>query len=100
MTKSEKDRRPYPPAYMDAEELSFWLWCSPRAVQQYSKTGLLPRPLMIGNMVRWRWRDVEDHIDVLNGLAYGDTGAIAAGDEYSSSILRLVPRSKKKAGDD
>jgi hypothetical protein len=55
---------------------------------------------MIGNMVRWRWRDVEHHIDVLNGLAYGDTGAIAANDEYSANITRLIPRPAKKARDD
>ena len=103
MSKSDKEKRPYPPAYLDAEEMAFWLTSCPRTVQQYSRSGLLPRPLMIGNLVRWKWRDVEDHIEAANGLAYGDTGAIAVGDEYSSSlatVTRLVPRRSKKTTDD
>src|SRR5262245_38180301 len=38
------------------------------------RRGLLPRPLEVGTMPRWRWRDLDSFILSCNGLAPGTPG--------------------------
>jgi hypothetical protein len=97
MRKSEQ-MRPYPPAYMTADELAFWLCCSSRTVEAYSKVNLLPAPLRVGNLVRWRWTDVEQHIAAQNRLAEGSSGDNPEADEYSGDIIRLRAKAARQAG--
>lgn len=91
--------RPYPPAYLGAEELAFWLNCSERVIASYTKEKLLPPPIRIGNLIRWCWTDVKDHIAEQAALAQpaGD------GDEYALNVVKLkaaTRRLTKEAGDD
>jgi predicted DNA-binding transcriptional regulator AlpA len=68
--KRRKDR--VAAAYVCAETLAQLLDCSKTTVHGYVRRGILPRPIRIGELVRWRWVDVEKAI-----------GSLEAGDEYS-----------------
>ncbi len=65
MTSPAKSRCNYPPDYVSAETLAHRLDCSKSTVADYVRRGLLPKPLKIGELVRWRWADVERFIDEL-----------------------------------
>jgi hypothetical protein len=53
----------YPwPAYMSADTLAAALDLAPGDVQQLVKRGLLPKPVRIGETLRWRFEDVEEHV--------------------------------------
>ncbi len=58
--------------YVSAETLAQLLDCSKTTVHGYVRRGILPRPIRIGELVRWRWVDVEKAIECLE-----------AGDDYS-----------------
>jgi predicted DNA-binding transcriptional regulator AlpA len=73
MTSSRKFRRTYPPDYASAETLAHRLDCSKSTISGYVRRGLLPKPLKIGELVRWRWSDVESSISELE--ADGNTRA-------------------------
>jgi predicted DNA-binding transcriptional regulator AlpA len=45
--------RPYPPDYVSAETLGYRLDLSRSTVEAYVRSGLLPKPEMIGNLPRW-----------------------------------------------
>lgn len=80
-------QRPYAPDYLSIETLAYRLDCSPSTVRDYVDRGLLPRPTEIGNLVRWRWSDIETHIEVRFGAAR--VGAADDGlDEFSRAVLR------------
>ena len=60
-----KSRHPYPPDFVSAETLAHKLDCSESTVHDYVRRGLLPKPIKIGQLVRWRWVDVEQFIAAL-----------------------------------
>lgn len=51
------------PDYVSAETLAQRLDCSRSTVHGYVRRGILPRPIRIGELVRWRWLDVEKAIE-------------------------------------
>jgi predicted DNA-binding transcriptional regulator AlpA len=68
MTKPRKRDelgRPFPPDYVSAETLAHRLDCSLTTIRCYVQRGLLPRPIKLGDLVRWRWRDVEHFLHAL-----------------------------------
>jgi predicted DNA-binding transcriptional regulator AlpA len=64
MSKS-KPAQCFPPDFCSAETLAHRLDCSPSTVHGYVRRGLLPKPLKLGDLVRWRWTDIERFIDEL-----------------------------------
>lgn len=63
MTRGKPDApRLYPPAFMSAATLAYHLDCSPSTIDTYVRNGLLPKPMTIGNLVRWRFDDVEQFL--------------------------------------
>ena len=98
MSKAARQHRSYPPAYMTAAEVAFWLNCAERTIEHYSKVKLLPSPVLIGNLVRWRWTDVEAHIAEQNGEAVGPANDGTGGDEYSDDLTRLRKAKEKADG--
>jgi predicted DNA-binding transcriptional regulator AlpA len=54
-----KVERPFRPDYVSAETLAYRLDCSRSTIDDYVRRGLLPRPRNVGNLQRWRWRDIE-----------------------------------------
>ncbi len=98
MRKSEQ-QRPYPPDFVSAETLAYRLDCSVRSIQGYAKAGFIPKPVLIGNLVRWNWNDVQAWIE---GLARSEDG-IGAGDsqpdEYSAAIRAPIQKAPKEAND-
>lgn len=79
--------RPYPPDFVDIEELAYRLSCGVRTVRDYVDAGILPKPVdSLGNLVRWRWRDVEDFILARSAGANVSSGET---DEYSTGIVRI-----------
>ena len=65
-------RRPYPPDYVSAETLAYRLDCSRSKLDTDVRLGLLPKPIGVGTMQRWRWSDVEQAIASQNALATPD----------------------------
>jgi predicted DNA-binding transcriptional regulator AlpA len=61
--------RTYRPVYVSAETLAYLLDCSPATIAKYSQTGLLPKPIMLGNLVRWEFGAVMAFIAASNGEA-------------------------------
>ena len=71
------------PDYVSAETLAQRLDCSKTTVHTYVRRGILPEPIRIGDLVRWRWVDVEKTI---NSLEAGDDFHVDANDPYFAGI--------------
>jgi predicted DNA-binding transcriptional regulator AlpA len=83
---AEKRRRERVSAeYVSAETLAQLLDCSKTTVHGYVRRGILPRPIRIGDLVRWRWVDVEKAIQCLEG---GDDSHADHDDPYIEGIDR------------
>lgn len=95
MRKSDQTR-PYPPDFVSAETLAYRLDCSIRAVQDYSKSGLIPKPFMIGNLVRWRWSDIVERVSALNGIVDGTS--IGKEDACTNAIEEAKQAREKASG--
>ena len=52
----------YAPDFVSAETLAYRLDCSRSTIDTYVRLGLLPKPFMLGNLVRWDFAAVRDHI--------------------------------------
>jgi len=91
--------RPYPPDFCSAETLAYRLDCSTRAVHDYAASGLLPKSVTIGNLSRWSWNDVCEHIGRLNTALLPERlgSPPVEADEYSSAVRRHAPRTSKEA---
>ena len=80
---------------LSAETLAQLLDCSKTTVHGYVRRGIIPRPIRIGDLVRWRWVDVEKAI-----------GCLEAGDHYSHAdacsdpYLEGLERGSEEEADD
>jgi len=82
VTKRKSDiERNYAPDFVSRETLAYRLDCSPGLIDDYVTKGLLPRPLSIGNLVRWRWVDVEGFILAESKPSHGELGPNACRDD-------------------
>ena len=77
--------RAYAPDLCSAQTLAYRLDCSVSTVHVYVRRGLLPKPLKLGDLVRWRWADVERQID---DLATGRNSRVTGPDPYLVGIER------------
>lgn len=59
------------PDYMSRETLAKRLDLPVGAIDQYVKRGLLPRPIKVGDALRFAWRDVDSFLR--NGKTDGDS---------------------------
>lgn len=87
--KKETRKRPYPPDYCSTATLAYRLDCSESTIEQYAVRGLLPRPVMIGNLKRWRWSDVELLVAGENSVAVAFNSAVGdanANDAYEDGL--------------
>jgi excisionase family DNA binding protein len=94
MRKSDRTR-PYAPDFVGAATLAYRLDCSETTIHEYVRAGVLPAPSMIGNLVRWRWSEVEAHLAQQDG-ATSDTDGQA--DEYTSDIVKFAAARKATDG--
>ena len=78
-------RAPYPPDLCSAETLAHRLDCSVSTVHAYVRRGLLPKPMKLGDLVRWRWADIERLTD---DLATGRDSRVTEPDPYLAGIER------------
>ena len=74
------DERGYAPDYVSAATLAYRLDCSRATIDAYVKSGHLPRPAIIGNLVRWDFNVVRSHIEIMN------TGAVIEEDEFMKAM--------------
>lgn len=88
--------RPYPPDFVSVETLAYRLDCSTRAIQDYVKSGLIPKPVTIGNLVRWHWSDIVGHVCAQNNAGTGL--GIGEEDECSNAIEEARQARKKASG--
>lgn len=51
-----------PPAFCSIETLAEQLDCSVSTVRSYREKGVLPAPVRIGGLVRYRWSEVVDKL--------------------------------------
>jgi hypothetical protein len=79
--------RPYPPDYVSAETLGYRLDLSRTTVEAYVRSGLLPKPEMIGNLPRWDFAQVVSFIKARNDDA-ARSAATSGEDEYLKGIRR------------
>jgi predicted DNA-binding transcriptional regulator AlpA len=87
MASSTKTAPSFPPDLCSAETLAHRLDCSVSTVHSYVRRGLLPKPLRLGDLVRWRWAVVERFIDELeNSPARAD-----AADPYLAGLNLGTP---------
>jgi predicted DNA-binding transcriptional regulator AlpA len=61
-----KGPRDYAPDYVSAETLAYRLDCSRSTIDNYVRLGLLPRPVMVGNLQRWDFAEVKAFIAAQN----------------------------------
>jgi excisionase family DNA binding protein len=47
------------PALLDVKQLAELLGCSPRHVIRLAQTGVLPKPIALGRLRRWRRSEIE-----------------------------------------
>ena len=95
MASSPKPAPSFPPDFCSAETLAYRLDCSVTTVHSYVRRGLLPKPLRLGDLVRWRWTQVESFIDELeNSPARAD-----ADDPYLASLAGNDRGSPSEADD-
>jgi predicted DNA-binding transcriptional regulator AlpA len=53
--------RAYPPDWVTADTLAYLIECSRKSIDEWVKSGILPRPVRIsGTSLRWRRADVDD----------------------------------------
>jgi predicted DNA-binding transcriptional regulator AlpA len=58
---------PRPPSYVSKATLAAELDMSETTVDQYVKSGLLPKPIRRGGSVRWCWAEVDAALRSENG---------------------------------
>jgi predicted DNA-binding transcriptional regulator AlpA len=66
VTAGKKERQ-FAPDYVSVQTLAYRLDCSRSTIDDYVRRGLLPRPIRVGRMQRWRWRDIETWIAQAEG---------------------------------
>ena len=81
-------KRAYPPDFVDADELAYRLSCSKTTVSSYVARGLLPKPMRIGDLVRWRWATVDRYVSALENGTDSHADAV---DPYLAGIERGAP---------
>ena len=60
------ENRIYPPDYVSAETLAYRLDCSRATIDAYVRDGRLPKPEVIGNLLRWDFTEVRAFIKAHN----------------------------------
>jgi excisionase family DNA binding protein len=58
-----RDEVPVELSMLTAEEIARLVNCSPRTVHRLADEGVIPRPVRIGGMLRWRRPDIEGWIE-------------------------------------
>jgi predicted DNA-binding transcriptional regulator AlpA len=66
MQRQRDESRVYPPDYVSAETLAYRLDCSRATIDAYVREGRLPKPELIGNLVRWDFAEVRTFIKARN----------------------------------
>lgn len=79
--------RGYAPDFVSAETLAYRLDCSRSTIDAYVRSGLLPKPFMLGSLVRWDFAAVRDHI---KGLSIGDARCEGE-DEFMKGLRNGTP---------
>src|SRR5262245_26998120 len=78
MQRQRDENRVYSPDYVSAETLAYRLDCSRATIDAYVREGRLPKPELIGNLVRWEFAEVRTFIKACNvaGDVALDNGAL------------------------
>lgn len=96
------------PDLVSLETLAFRLDCSVAEVERLCRTGVLPAPLRLGDLMRWEFEAVLAHIRRANGRAATSAAPakirLAAnglagpeGDPFLSGVERVQPAVRKDA---
>jgi predicted DNA-binding transcriptional regulator AlpA len=85
-------QRPYRPEFMTLSTLAYMLDLGERTVRDYVSDGFLPQPVMIGNVKRWRWGDVELYLDNSEHQSEGALPQGVENDEYSQGVKRATQK--------
>lgn len=77
--------RPFAPDFVSAETLAYRLDCSRSTIDEYVRTGILPKPEAIGNLMRWDFEEVRALIKSHNNSLETQSVSI---DPYFDGVLR------------
>jgi predicted DNA-binding transcriptional regulator AlpA len=97
VTGRKKQQRAFPPDYVSAQTLAYRLDCSRSTVDDYVRRGLLPKPISVGTLQRWRWSDIEIWI-VHTSVRFRSQESVShnAGpdeeDPYCLGVKRVTPQ--------
>ncbi len=80
--RSLEEGRSYPPDYVSAETLAYRLDCSRSTIDAYVRSGLLPKPQIVGNLQRWDFGQVKAFIKAQNAVGTGNGSASEEEDAY------------------
>jgi excisionase family DNA binding protein len=72
----DRNPPPYPPDYVSADTLAYRLDCSRATIDAYVKEGRLPKPAMIGNLVRWDFTEVRAFIKAQNARSHSISNGV------------------------
>ena len=82
---TRKRRQLDPPEFISLATLAHRLEIGERRAESYVRSGFLPKPRRVGDLDRWYWPEVVDHL-AGGGL---QEQAEAADDDYSARIAQI-----------
>jgi excisionase family DNA binding protein len=94
MQRQRDQNRVYPPDYVSAETLAYRLDCSRATIDAYVREGRLPKPELIGNLVRWDFAEVRTFIkarSIASDVAHGNGVLNDPADPYLKALKDGTP---------
>lgn len=85
--------RSYPPDFASREDIAYRLGVSISTVDGWIGARLFPEPKIVFTVKRWRWEDVEEAIERLNGIVAtdgGDGSTSANENEFAIGLKRAA----------
>lgn len=91
-SRAKRDiHRPYPPDYVDREEIAYRLRVSIGTIDNWIARNLFPPEVWVFGIKRWRWTDIQDAIDAQNLIANDSAvGAPSEPDPFLESVKRVA----------
>ena len=91
-SRAKRDiQRPYPPDYVDREEVAYRLRVSIGTIENWNARNLLPSEVWVFGIKRWRWTDIQDAIEAQNLLASDRAiSAISEPDPFLEGVKRAA----------
>ena len=88
-----KRRRQDPPDFISLASLAHRLEIGERRAESYVKSGFLPKPRRVGDLDRWYWPEVVDHLAGEEPQGQAETDS----DGYTARIAAIKEKARASA---